>query len=254
MSGKTGSVRKILLTRAPEDNSALRIELEKLGFRVIEIPALETVALKPSNDGEIAAKWNSFGWMVFSSRRAVRHLLGWMKEKNLEFPLKTRYAAVGKGTGEELSAAGVKTDVMPPVEDGEHLGTCLLGAFPPSTAFFPSSRGGLRTAQEILIKGNWAVSELELYETIPRKIRDEELSLLKEGADLAFFASPSAFSAFADSPSAFRAISRTKVLPIGATTLGRASELGLNAISPPGDTSLTAILKTIREYFRMSAP
>ena len=254
MNGKAKAGPKILLTREPEDNIPLKAALEKLGFRVIEIPAIETVAIKPSNSEDVLAIWDSFDWAVFSSRRTVRHLLGWMKKERVAFPRRARYAAVGKGTGEELSAAGVKADLIPPVEDGEHLGSSLLEAFPPSSALFPSSRGGLRTAQDILIRGKWSVSELELYETRPRDIGEKELNLLVEGAALAFFASPSALNAFADSPSALRAISRTRVLPIGATTLRRASELGLDLTSPPKDTSLEAVLEAIRVFFSTQAP
>lgn len=245
MKGKRRAGPKVLLTREPEDNIALRLELEKLGFRVIEIPAIETAAVKPSNGVEIIDKWGSFDWMVFSSKRSVRCLLEWIKEKKLALPPKARYAAVGKGTGEELRAAGIPAHLIPAVEDGEHLGNELLEAVPPSSVLFPSSRGGIRAAQDILIKGDWAVSELELYETRPRKIRGDELSLLGEGADLAFFASPSALDAFANSPSAFRMISRIPCLPIGGTTRKRGFELGLEALAPPRDTGLKAILDAI---------
>ncbi len=254
MNRKRGSVRKVLLTRETADSFALRTELEKLGFRVTEVPAIETAAVKPSNGGEIISKWESFDWMVFSSRRAVLYLLEWMKEKRLVFPRKARYAAVGKGTSEELSAVGITAVLMPAIEDGERLGYELLDGFAPSSALFPSSRGGLRTAQDILIKGNWAVSELELYETRSRRIQEKELLQLKKRADLAFFASPSALDAFTLSPAAFEEISGIPVLPIGATTRKRALELGLKVITPPIDTGLAAILNAILTFFEKKAP
>lgn len=254
MNAKSGSVRKVLLTRETADNFALRTELEKLGFGVIEVPAIETAAVKPSNGGEIIAKWESFDWMVFSSRRSVVYVLEWMKEKRLVFPSKARYAAVGKATAAELTTAEVTAVLVPAVEDGEHLGSELLEGFAPSSALFPSSGGGLRTAQDILIKGNWAVSELELYETRPRRILEKELLPLKKRADLAFFASPSALDAFAVSPAAFEEISGIPVLPIGATTRKRALELGLNVITSPIDTGLAAILNAILTFFEKKAP
>lgn len=245
---------RIILTREREDNSSLKAALEKRGALVIEVPAVETLQIEPSNEEKVLSMWNEFGWTVFTSRKAVRFFSGWMKTKDVQVTRNSKIAAVGKGTAESLASSGVKVDHIPKVEDGEHLGAELASAYPPASALFPQAAGAMKSAQKILNKSGWTVVEMELYETRARSFTDGEISLIAGGADLAFFASPSALSSFAANARILSALSQMAILPIGKTTSGKAVELRLETLPSPTDTSIHAVLTSIEEFLRDRVP
>lgn len=251
MGKAAGRKPRIILTREPEDNASLREGLENLGAAVVEIPAIETAPVEPLNGESVLSDWAGFGWTVFTSRRAVRFFLKWAERREAGYPPNARVAAVGKSTAEYLIRAGLPVEVIPGTEDGRRLGEDLASGYPVSHALFPVSKRALRTAQEVLRGAGWRVSELTVYEVTPRHFRDEEISLMEEGAELIFFASPSAFDGFENDPRAFRAISGIPVLPLGKSTLERAKNLRLDTLQPPPETGRKALIDSISRFLRL---
>jgi len=245
---------RIILTREKEDNRSLKAALERRGALVIEIPAIVTVPMEPAGGEAVLSMWKEFGWTVFTSRKGVRFFAGWMKSKASGFPPNSKTAAVGKGTAECLSSIGIQADLVPLTEDGEHLGRELSSACRPSSALFPQAAGAVKSAQTILLKSGWTIVELELYETRPRSFGEGEISDVENGADLAFFASPSALSSFASDPRTLSALSKIVILPIGKTTSGKAADLNLETLPPPSDTSVESVLASMEDFFRSRMP
>jgi uroporphyrinogen III methyltransferase / synthase len=245
---------KIILTRESEDNITLKEILRQRGAAVIELPATETRPVDPLNEKEVLTKWNDIGWTVFTSRKAVRFFMDWIKKIVAEVPPNSKFAAVGKGTSRSLFSAGVNADLVPEIENGEHLGKTLAEKSPPALSLFPQARGATKTAQAELRKASWGILELEIYETISRSLNDRELTELGKGADLAFIASPSALQSFSSNSRALSALLKIPVLPIGETTRRMAIELSLTTLSPPKDTGLPAILEAMEHFSSARMP
>jgi uroporphyrinogen III methyltransferase / synthase len=239
---------RVLLTREREDNFLFRTALENRGAVVIEIPAVVTHPLEPAGRDEALSKWADFRWTVFTSGKAVRFFIEWTIKNGKEFPPNSRIAAVGAGTSRELSDKGFKAEIVPETEDGKSLGIALSEKCPPCLSLFPQAKGAVKSAQKILKAASWDIFELEIYETLPNRFSESDLDLLEQGADIVFFASPSALRSFKADEKAFSLLSKITILPIGMTTFREAGSLGLRALQPPKDTSFASILSELEKY------
>ncbi len=157
--------RSVVVTRAREQASELRGRLEALGADVIELPA---IAIEPVDVA--VPDLGAYEWVVFTSANGVRAFF----ERGLAaVALDTRafagvrVAAIGPGTARELSARGLRADLLPE----RFVAESLLEAFP------PPGTGGARVliaraehARDVLPDGlgarGYVVDVLPVYRTV----------------------------------------------------------------------------------------
>src|SRR5262245_24312595 len=128
MSAEPLRGRRILVTRRPEQSSALVTQLREMGATVLEVPLIEVAP--PENLAPLTGALDSleaYDWVVFTSANAVRALAECLHPMG-EVRIFPRVASVGPATSEAirelLPAAAVAR--MPATD---HRAEGLLAAF-----------------------------------------------------------------------------------------------------------------------------
>lgn len=123
-------------------------------------------------------------WIFFSSKHAVKYFF-----KQAKAPAGVKFAAVGKGTAEELRKFGYRPDFIGYSTDTKLTGKQFSAQVKGGKVLFPQAKGSLRTIQQQFTNQSKVVN-LIVYESIDR---GEEV--IPE-SDLIFFTSPSNVDAF----------------------------------------------------------
>lgn len=108
--------KKIVITRAREQASALAEMLQAAGAWTLEFPTIEILGPRRSAGLDRAiGKISSFDWLVLTSPNGVRGLIGRMLDldRDLRDLKGVKIAVIGPATKEELGWWGIKAEVMP---------------------------------------------------------------------------------------------------------------------------------------------
>ena len=223
--GRPLFARKVVVTRARSQASALSDRLRELGAEVVESPA---IAVADPADGGVAlraalASLATADWLVFTSPNGVDRTMTHVPDARALAGV--RVAAVGTGTAEALADRRIVADLIPPrfVAEG------LLDVFPP-----PPARGGrvilatAAAARSVLPDGlrtaGWEVEVVHAYRTVSVGPDPETLAQI-DGADAVTFTSSSTVTNFCE------AVGTDRVPPvvasIGPVTSATARDLGL---------------------------
>jgi len=218
--------RTVVVTRAREQASGLRLRLEELGATVLELP---TIAIEPV---EIAVPaLDGYEWLVLTSENGVRALFDdGLAPAGLDARAlaPVRVAAIGPGTAAALARRGVRADLVPE----RFVAESLLDAFPP-----PSGPGAgvlvarAEQARDVLPDGlreqGYAVDVLPVYRTVPAVPAPADVELVQAGkVDAITFTSSSTVTNFCD---AVQPLPRPQppVVSIGPVTSETARARGL---------------------------
>ncbi|HEX6394448.1 MAG TPA: uroporphyrinogen-III C-methyltransferase [Acidimicrobiales bacterium] len=228
--------KRVVITRARAQASALGARLRELGARPVEVPAIR---VDPPTDGGAALARaasalteGAYGWVVFTSANAVDALMERIPDSRALGS--TCVAAVGPATAEALRRYRIVADLVPDREHAEG----LLEAFPDppapagSVVLFPRASEG----REVLVAGlelaGWEVDLVEAYRTV-REPFDETMSNEVASADAVCFASSSSVTGFLEGYG--RSALPPVVACIGPATAETARRAGLrvDAVADP---------------------
>ena len=141
--------RRVVVTRAREQASELRVRLEDLGAEVLELPA---IALDPI-DFELP-DLSRYAWVVFTSANGVDAFFdGGLAPAGLDARAlgTARVAAIGPGTASALARRGIRADLVPE----RFVAESLLDAFPaPGTPDARVLLARAAVARDILPEGS----------------------------------------------------------------------------------------------------
>ena len=159
--------RRVVVTRARAQASALVARLRELGAEVIEAPAIAVG--EPADGGralrEAVGALGTYEWVVFTSPNGVHRTFAEVPDARALAG--ARVAAIGPGTAHVLAGYRIVADLVPDEYVAEH----LLAAFPA-----PAGRGSGRVliaraavARDVLPEGlraqGWEVDVVEAYRT-----------------------------------------------------------------------------------------
>jgi uroporphyrinogen III methyltransferase/synthase len=187
--------RSIVVTRAREQVSELRLRLEELGAEVLELPAIEISPI------EFTVPDLTYEWLVFTSPNGVRAFFEeGLRRTGLDARAlaDVRVAVIGPGTAHALERRGVRADLVPE----RFVAESLLEAFPtPSTPRARVLLARAEVARDILPDGlrerGYAVDVLPVYRTRPATPDPELLARVAEGrVDAVTFTSSSTVDNF----------------------------------------------------------
>ncbi len=108
--------RRIVVTRAREQQGDFGELLEAYGAEVIECP---TIAFLPPNDwgglDQALDRIGSYHWVIFTSTNGVRFFLGRLQERGRDQEVLhgIKVATIGPATAAALQEAGIHPDVVP---------------------------------------------------------------------------------------------------------------------------------------------
>jgi len=219
--------RRVVVTRAREQASALRARLEALGATVIELPA---IVLEPV-DFEVPPL-AGYGWLVLTSANGVAALFDrGLAPAGLDTRALAgvRVAAIGPGTAAALAARGVRADLVP----DRFVAEALVAAFPPPE---PGRERVLlaraKQARDVLPEGlaarGYRVDVLPVYRTVRAEPDADALAAVQAGEiDAVTFTSSSTVTNLCDLLGDELPARPTLIASIGPVTSATARERGL---------------------------
>ena len=158
--------RRILITRAKGQASALAAQLEALGATPILIPTIEIAP--PSSycamDAALASI-RSFDWLIFTSANAVQSFVDRARLLKLD-PQAKRIAAIGSATAKAVVEAGMKVDLVPPQAVAESLADALRAYAAGATMLLVRAAAGRDILPEALIAAGAMVTIAEAYRNV----------------------------------------------------------------------------------------
>ena len=188
--------RRVVVTRAREQASALRDRLEALGAEVIELPSIAIEPL-PVEISDL----ETYAWIVFTSPNGVdgfftRGLdVAGLDARALH---RAKVAVIGPGTADALARRGLRADLVPE----RFVAESLLDAFPEPTA--PGERVLVARAEiardvlpDRLGERGYDVTVLPVYRTVTAEPDPSELDRVRSGdVDAITFTSSSTVTNF----------------------------------------------------------
>jgi len=217
--------RRVVVTRARAQASALSDRLRELGAEVVESPAIAVVdpidggAALRSALGRVA----EFDWLVVTSPNGVACSFSHVPDARALAGV--RVAAVGTGTAEALAERRIVADLIP----ARFVAEGLLDDFPdPPTAggtvLLSTAAAGRDVLPEGLRARGWTVEVVDAYRTVA--VEPDAVTLAEvEGADAVTFTSSSTVTNFIQAAGVERV--PPVVASIGPVTSATARELGL---------------------------
>jgi uroporphyrinogen III methyltransferase/synthase len=178
--------RRIAVTRARTQASALAARLRELGADVVEAPAIRTEPL-PADVPDLAG----YDLLVATSPNGVRELFARLVEQGRDARglAGTTVAAMGPGTARAFGEHGIVPDVVPERSVAEGMVEALAG-MPVRRALIARGREGRDVLPDALRARGAEVDVLVLYETVPEALGADALAAVK-GADYVTFTSAS---------------------------------------------------------------
>jgi uroporphyrinogen-III synthase len=256
--------KRIVVTRALEQAAELVRALELLGAEVLLCPSLsfappdDTAPL----DAAIRSLYN-FDWLVLTSQNAARFFCARCRELGIDpaalAGAPPRVAAVGPATAEAARMEGLVVRHMAALHTGdaltEELGEQLIGKkvlLPRSDRAGPDLPAALRRLDA-------RVTEVVAYRTLaPAATASEVLEKLLRGeADVAAFASPSAFLSFAEQigvDSLRRISARLLLAAIGPVTAAAIRDAGFSVAVEASESTAAGLAAAIASFFSQRAP
>lgn len=176
--------RRIVITRAREQAEDLCDELSDLGAEVLYQPAI-TISAPPDWAPVDAAldRLETYDWVVFSSANGVRYLLDRLVERaDLRRLGRSRLAAIGPGTAEELARYRLKADLVPREFRAEALAAELIGADAGRRFLLARASRGREVLAEQLSAAGREVDQVVVYSSTDVQVADDEVvAALREG-------------------------------------------------------------------------
>ncbi len=215
--------RRVVVTRARAQASALSTRLQELGAVPIEVP---TIRIDAAADGGAGLARSAadlatgrYDWVVFSSANAATALLAHLADAR-SFG-SARIAAMGPGTAEAL-APGAWCQTWSP---SDPLRRACWRPFPTRPVPAPGSscpgpRPGRDVLPEGLVAAGWQVDAVEAYRTVPVAMADED-RVAVAAADAVCFASASSVTGLLEAAGGLQVVPAV-VVCIGPSTAAAA--------------------------------
>lgn len=174
-------------------------------------------------------EWEKYTWIVFTSVNGVQKFFEMLAESKTDLRnlLHMKFAAIGKGTAEELADHGIYVDVIPKKFESRYLAEALIPRLDKDdNVLLMRAENGTTILQDMLCRNNKSFELFPLYRTVTLHSRKEFLQLNLKDADYVVFASSSAVRAYKELTEDFDA-ENVKLISIGAVTTHTAEKLGM---------------------------
>jgi uroporphyrinogen III methyltransferase / synthase len=232
--------KRIVVTRARKQASALSEQIERLGGEAYEFPVIEIVTpkdLQPLQDA--LRSIGSFQWVVFTSANGVDACFRQMQEMRLDIRswANVKVAAIGDKTADVLAKRGLIADLVPASFVAEALVESLLPMLKKGDrVLLPRADIARKHLPEALRSHGCDVVEVDAYET--KRVADGASELVemlqKRAVHYVTFTSSSTVRNFLETireqagEEADALLKSVKTACIGPITAATASELGLH--------------------------
>ena len=242
--------RRIVVTRAREQASALADKLRALGATVIEFPTIE---IRPAADygalDRALADLAAYDWLIFTSANGVRFFLERLDRSALDLrALRGKICAIGPATRQALEALHLKVDLM----GREYVAEGLVEAFAPfdlegARVLLPRAAVARDLVPTELARRGARVDVVEAYRTaVPEGAREAAAVLFGPGCkpDWVTFTSSSTVRNFVEAAGA-GALAGVKAASIGPVTSATARELRIELAAEARVFTIDGLIEAI---------
>jgi len=242
--------KRIVVTRATQQASALTDKLRELGADVVEMPATQIARLDLQPLRDAIHRLPTFTWLIFSSQNAVSifwdQLLGEARDARALAGLKI--AAVGPAPAGALLERGITVDVVPERFVAEGLLDVLRARddVAQSKVLYVTAEG----ARDVLPRGlrelNAEVTVIEAYRSIPDGEGADRLArqLERDDIDLVTFTSGSAVRGFVDAVGTDLA-QKVAAASMGEQTSAALREAGIEVKAEAEESTLDGLVAAV---------
>jgi uroporphyrinogen III methyltransferase/synthase len=245
------SGKRIAVTRAREQASALSAALAERGATVVEIP-LGRVA-PPVDAGPLVAALADparFPWLAFTSANAVQAVAEHLSAtgRDARALAGCRIAAVGRATARALQEhLRLRADLVPTVEDAPHLAAALVASGAPGPILLPQAENARPELAAGLRAAGWAVTTAVAYriEALPAPTDLDPATL-----DAVTLASAASAERFVAALGDRRKDLHARIYAIGPRTAEACAALGLTVAAVASTPDPVALAETVARDLR----
>jgi uroporphyrinogen III methyltransferase/synthase len=247
----------VLVTRAAEQAPALTAALNAIGVEPIAVPTIEIVS--PTSFVELdqaIAELDRIDYLVLTSANAVNaffdRLMVQGKSKLALSGLQT--VAVGPKSAEAFAERGINVDLIPKDYRAEGVISLLQDRVSGKRLLYPKAALARDLIPTELAAAGAEVIDPVAYASAPPANAAQQLrQVLADGLDLLTFTASSTVQNFVDLLDA-EAQPLAKLIPvasIGPLTSATARKFGFNVVIEPENSTLGALVKEIKNYFKI---
>lgn len=253
--------KRVLVTRARSQSSALAEQIDELGGEALEFPMIrlrepESPAVREALD-QALRRLGDFDWVLFTSPNGVSYFFRRLQQLGVDIRTmhKAKVAAVGPKTAELLAERGIIAERLPAKFQGEGLLDAILPQLTlGQEALLPRSDIARDYLPVKLKELGLGVTEVDVYETaLEDQQSDEVLEQLRNGEiHVITFTSSSTVDnligilrkAGADDPAAL--LKGAKTVCIGPLTAETARKHGLQVDAMAAEATIDSLVDTLR--------
>lgn len=250
--------KKIMITRARQQASALVKKLYALGAQCLEYPTIKIIP--PETTRELSSAiddLSSYEWLIFTSVNGVKYFFDLLFEKGLDVRSlgHVKTAVIGPATRDELKKYGINTDIFPESYRAES----VVEAFEKidvknSKVLIPRAKEARPVLPDELRKMGADVHEIAAYRTIP--VSDDKKSIYKDfmddNIDLVTFTSSSTVTNFKSlfSEEEFKDVKeKLHSVSIGPVTTDTAVENGITPDETADEYTIDGLVQAILKFY-----
>ncbi|MGE5389549.1 MAG: uroporphyrinogen-III C-methyltransferase [Deltaproteobacteria bacterium] len=248
--------KRIVVTRARAQASALAEGISELGGQAIEFPS---IVIKPEEDlrslHRAFQSLDKYEWIIFTSVNGVDIFFDELIRQGMDIrDLKgVKICAIGPATEKRLAGRGLKVDTIPDEYRAEGIIRELRSRITPGQwVLLPRARGARAILPDSLHKLGAHVNEVYLYEAITAsKISRDSLDRIMNGAvDYLTFTSSSTvinFVKIVGEENVARITGQTRVACIGPVTADTARKMGFTVHIIAEEYTISGLIKALVE-------
>ena len=249
--------RRILVTRARTQASALTERLSALGAECIETPVIR---IAPPSDAytaldEAIGKLDSYHWLIFTSVNGVEHFFARLHiaGKDTRALGYAKIAAIGAATSDTLRGYGIHADLVPQEFRAEAVADALRAILPVrARVLLPRAQEARDFLPESLRSYGAAVDVVPAYETVPELDGGEEIAkrLTNGEIDLVTFTSSSTVKNLVKLLGNISPLQHTKIACIGPVTAETVHSFALEPDMIASTYTIDGLVACIKENFK----
>ena len=247
--------RRILVTRAAEQATALSDALAALGAEPVVIPTIQIVA--PESYAELDRAIAGLGgtdYLVLTSVNAVEFFFQRLSTLGYDAASldRVKIVAVGPKSAAALSAHGLQADLVPDAYRAEGIVALLRGQVSGKRVLYPKAALARELIPaELARAGAEVVAPTAYASVLPKDAPDKLGRALADGLDLLTFTASSTvdnFTGLLDTDTLDLA-RQVPVASIGPLTTATAKKHGFNVIVEPDNATLDEMVEAIARHF-----
>lgn len=250
--------KKVLVTRAREQASALTAELEKLGADCLEAPAIKIVPPDSFEQLDKAIEnLHSYNWLVFTSVNGVDYFYRRLHKtgRDTRALAAIKVAAIGIQTAEQLKSYGVIADIVPAEFRAEGIIEVLSGLVEPGMKILIPRALVARDILPEKLRGMGAdVDVVPAYQTVTGETNGSDIAeqLKNSEIEMVTFTSSSTVTNLLKLLGSDGAglIAKAKVACIGPITANTCLENGIEPDIIAEEFTIRGLVKAIEKAYR----